>query len=275
MTASGVAVDAAGRIVLSGTYLAGYELCSDGRTNRAQRVAFIARLGDSGQPDPGFGGNGVVTLREGPVGPPTPDESGGVYVSAGTPMPCEISRREAVGYLFHLDAAGASVASFGAGGWRTIREDPFLKLLPDGRGSLILLPQIGQWRTNLALRRLRPDGSWDRNFGHGSVAEPFPFAKGTLNFTDAGIGGGHIYVSGNWKRKARGNGAKQRFLLFRLDRHGQLDRRYGVLRTGFGKASMALSRHLLMTPGNKPLLLGPVKSPLTNSEGLALARFLP
>ena len=96
-----------------------------------------------------------------------------------------------------------------------------------------------------------------------------------MAFTDAGIGrGGRIYVTGNWKRKARGTGAKQRFLLFRLDQDGQLDRRYGVLRTGFGKGTMALSRYLLIAPDGSPLAVGPLKDPLAGSEGLALARYL-
>lgn len=275
VAASGIAVDSDGRIVLSGTYLAGYAICSGDGTYRPQREAFIARLGDDGRRDPGFRGGGVALLREGPVGPPATDERGGIYASVGAPTSCEVADRESIGYLFHLDPTGKLVEGWGKGGWRTIPEDTFLRLLPDGDG-LILLPQTGQWRNNLSVRRLRGDGSWDRGFGRRGVAIPFPYPRGTLNLTDAAVGGdGHVYVTGNWKRKRRGGGANQRFLLFRLDRRGRLDRRYGVLRTGFGKGTMALSRHLLMTPSGSPLALGPIKDPLAGYEGLALARYLP
>ncbi|HET8954491.1 MAG TPA: hypothetical protein VFN18_02405 [Solirubrobacterales bacterium] len=275
--AAGIAIDAAGRIVLSGTYLAGYEVCPDGHPSAAHREAFLARLGEDGKPDPGFGHGGVTLLREGPVGSPVPDEGGGVYASVGTPMPlCAGAPRESRGYLFHLDSAGAPVAGFGEGGWRSIPEDTFVELLADGRGGLVLMPRSVQWRSKLVLRRLRADGSWDRAFGRGSVAEPFPGPRGTLTFADAGIGrGGRIYVTGKWTRRARAGGAERRFLLFRLDKSGQLDRRYGVLRTGFGKGTIAHSRQLLITPAGAPLALGTVKNPLAGYEGLALARYLP
>jgi len=277
VAAAGIAIDAAGRIVLSGTYLAGYEVCPDGHPSSSHREAFLARLGDDGRPDPTFGHEGVALLREGPVGAPVPDAGGGIYASVGTPMPaCARSLRKSRGYLFHLDSAGTPVAGFGAGGWRPIPEDTFVKLLPDERGGLILMPGSVQWRSKLVLRRLRADGSWDRAFGRGSVAEPFPAPRGTLIFTDAGIDlDGRIYVTGSWKRKVHGGGAERRFLLFRLDRRGQLDRRYGVLRTGFGKGTKALSLRLLITPTGSPLALGPITDHIAGYEGLALARYLP
>ncbi|HYQ77542.1 MAG TPA: hypothetical protein VEP91_00345 [Solirubrobacterales bacterium] len=275
--AAGIAVDPAGRIVLSGTYLAGYEICPDGHPSSSHREAFLARLGDDGKPDPSFGQNGVSTLRQGPVGPPALDDRGGVYASVGTPMPsCAGAPRESRGYLFHLDSAGIPVGSFGAGGWRPIPEDTSVKLLPDARGGLILMPGSVQWRSKLVLRRLRANGSWDRSFGRASVAEPFPAPRGTLIFTDAALGGGgQIYVAGSWKRRSRPDGAKRRFLLFRLDRRGRLDRRYGVLRTGFGQGTTALSLSLLIAPSGGPLVIGPFRDPRAGYEGLALARYLP
>jgi uncharacterized delta-60 repeat protein len=274
-SADGIAVDLAGRILLSGTHLAGYEPCPNG-SSRPQSEAFVARLTEDGQPDPSFGRGGATVLREAPIGAPVPDESGGVYASVGTPMPCEISRREAAGYLFHLDAAGTPIPGFGLGGWRFIPEDPGVKMLPDGHGGVVLMPSSAQWRRELALRRLRADGSWDRRFGQRSVAEPFPSAQGTLAFSDAAIGSsGQIYVTGTWTRKARGAGAKHRFLLFRLGRRGQLDHGYGVVRTGFGEGTAAFSRSLLIAPGGKPLLVGAIRNPLlSGGEGIALARYL-
>lgn len=276
ISTSGLAIDAAGRILLSGNHLAAYEVCPDG-TDRQQRVAFLARLGEDGRPDPSFGGNGVVILREGPIGAPAADESGGVFASVGTPVPCEISRREAAGYLFRLDGAGAPVTGFGRGGWRPIPEDPYVRMLRDGRGGMLLIPSSHPWSLEPVLRRLRADGSWDRRFGHKSVAEPFPFPKGSLRFADAGVGrGGRIYVTGSWTRKLRESGPRRRFLLFRLDRRGRLDRRYGVVRTGFGNGSEAFARALLITRGGKPLVLGPTRGPLfAGTEGLAMARYLP
>ena len=271
---AGIAVDGAGRILLSGAHFAGYEACPNG-SPRPQSESFVARLTSDGHPDLSFNRSGVMVLREGPIGAPVPDESGGVYASVGTPMPCEISRREAAGYLFHLDTTGVPIPGFGLGGWRFIPEDPSVKMLPDGRGGLILMPESSQWRRMLTLHRLRADGTWDRRFGQRSVAEPFPGPRGTLSFGDAAVAGDHIYVTGSWTRKARGDGAKHRFLLFRLDRRGQLDRRYGLLRTGFGKGTTAFSRSLLVAPGAKPLLVGALKSPLLPSgEGIALARYL-
>jgi uncharacterized delta-60 repeat protein len=273
--AAGIAVDAAGRIVLSGTFLAGYEVCPDGHPSMPRREAFLARLGEDGKPDPSFGHGGVALLREGPVGPPAPDESGGVYASVGTQMPlCVGSRRESRGYLFRLDAAGAPVTNYGLGGWRPIEEDTGVKLLPDGRGGLVTMTGLRPGAT--ALRRLRANGSWDPHFGKLGLAEPFPYPQGTLSLHDAAIGrGGRIYVAGTWKRKSRGDSAKRRFLLFRLDRRGRLDRRYGVLRTGFGRGTTALSLSVLIAPGGGPLALGPYKNPRAGSEGLALARYLP
>lgn len=101
--------------------------------------------------------------------------------------------------------------------------------------------------------------------------------RGTLSFADAAIGpGGQVYVTGSWVRKARAGTAKRRFLLSRLDRQGDLDRRYGVLRAGFGKGTTAASRSLLIAPGGGPLLIGALQSPLLpGGQGIALARYLP
>lgn len=272
---SGLAIGADGRIVLSGTYLSGYEICRGTRPwGRPTWNAYLARLDDAGDPDPGFGQGGRAVLREGPVGPPVPDELGGAYASVGTPMPCETSRRESRGYLFRLDAGGAPVANFGLGGWRPIEEDIGLKLLPDGRGGAVAME--GNWPGTSVLRRLRADGGWDPAFGNHGRAEPFPYPRGTLALHDAAIGsGGRIYVVGTWKRKPRGDSAKRRFLLFRLDRRGRLDRRYGVLRTGFGRGTSARSLSVLIAPGGRPLAFGPFSGPLAGYEGLALARYLP
>lgn len=276
VSSNGIVVDAAGRVVLSGQRLAGYGTCSgSGDLYLPEREAFLARLGDDGRPDPSFGRNGVVALRMGPVGSPVADEGGGAFASVGTPLPC--GNRWATGYLFHLDAAGAPVAGFGNGGWRIIPEDPYVKMLPDGRGGLILMPRSSLWNRMLILRRLLADGTWDRRFGPKGVAEPFPFPEGTLSFADAAIGrGGRIYVTGSWTRKARGTGAKHRFLLFRLDRLGRLDRRYGILRTGFGRGTAAFSRFLLIAPGGRPLVIGSLgRPPWADGENLAMARYLP
>lgn len=272
---AGIAIDAAGRIVLSGSYLAGYEFCPGAPRYRQRRGSFLARLGEDGRPDPSFGASGVAPLREGPIGPPVPDRSGGVYVSLGAGYPCELSQRQAAGYLFHLDGAGIPVVGFGEGGWRVIAEDPFVEMLPDDRGGVILMPTNPAWRNSLTVRRLRADGSWDPGFGRGGAATPFPAPRGALVFSDAAIGpGGHIYVTGSWKRKPASAGPKRRFLLFRLDERGLLDRRFGVVRTGFGAGTSALSRFLLITPEGKPLALGPITDPRTGLEGLALARYL-
>jgi uncharacterized delta-60 repeat protein len=272
---SGIAIGANGRIILSGQYLASYEVCRGSRPwGRGIWDAYVARLDDAGTPDPGFGQNGHAVLHEGPVGPPSPDEGGGVYASVGTPLPCETSRRESRGYLFRLDAAGEPVTNYGLGGWRPIEEDTGMKLLPDGRGGLVTM--TGLWPGATVFRRLRADGSWDRHFGRLGFAEPFSYPQGTLSLRDAAIGrGGRIYVVGSWKRKSRPNAAKRRFLLFRLNRRGRLDRRYGVLRTGFGRGTTALALSLLIAPGGGAIALGPYKNPLAGSEGLALARYLP
>jgi hypothetical protein len=275
VTVSAIAVDAAGRIVLSGTHLTGYETCSGIAGYRPKWESFLARLDDDGQPDPSFGTNGIRLLGEGPIGPPVPDEAGGAYVSLGTPFPCVISTRISIGYLFHLDGSGNPIAGFGQGGFRYIPEDPYVKMLPDGRGGLILMPASAEWRRSLILRRLMPDGTWDRHFGFKSVAEPFTAPKGTLSFTDLGIGrDGRIFVTGSWTRKARGTGAVHRFLLFSLDRRGRLDGDYGILRTGFGKTTTAFSRFILITPEGSPLVIGTLGSALLpGGAGLALARY--
>lgn len=249
MAVTAIAVDAAGQIVLSGTHLTGYETCSGIAGYRPEWESFLARLGDDGRPDPSFGTNGVRTLSEGPIGPPVPDEAGGLYVSLGTPLPCAIASRVSIGYLFHLDGSGTPIAGFGQGGFRYIPEDPYVKMLPDGRGGLILMPSSPEWRKTLILRRLLPDGTWDRGFGR-------------------------IFVTGSWTRKARGTGATHRFLLFGLDARGRLDRDYGILRTGFGKGTAAFSRFVLTTPTGDPLLVGTLGGPLLpGGAGLALARY--
>jgi hypothetical protein len=275
VTAAAIAVDAAGRPVLSGTHLAGYEPCSGIAGSRPRWESFVARLGDDGQPDPSFGTNGVRILGEGPLGPPVPDEAGGLYVSLGTPLPCLPSTRVSIGYLFHLDESGNPVAGFGQGGFRYIPEDPYVKMAPDGRGGLLLMPASPEWRRSLILRRLLPNGTWDRSFGFKSVAEPFVAPKGKLSFADFALGrDGRIFVTGSWTRKARGTGAIHRFLLFSLDRGGRLDRDYGVLRTGFGKGTTAFSRFVLTTPEGNPLVIGTIGSPLLpGGAGLALARY--
>lgn len=276
VTNAGLAIDAAGRILLSGSSVASYGACADGRGYEVHRLAFLARLDGFGRPDPSFGANGVAVLGEGPVGAPAPDPRGGVFASVGAPTPlCADTPRRSAGFVSHLDAAGTAVAGFGRGGWRPLPDDPLATLLPDSRGGLVLMPGGGGWRNQLVFRRLRADGSWDRRFGSRGTATPFPSPRGSLHFTAAAMApSGRIYATASWTRKPRGGGPKRRFVLFRLTPKGELDRGYGIVRTGFGKGTFAVSRQLLMS-GGRPLALGPFQSPaMPGTEGIALARYL-
>jgi uncharacterized delta-60 repeat protein len=167
---SGVAIDGAGRIVVSGEAVAGvttFGCAHDDYGGRATYAAFVARLTEAGAADPSFGAGGIVGGRsagenvlgaEGFANPSITPEGGVVAMGAGGKCGLVPSR------FLTLTSAGAPGAVRELEGLAGTVTDA--TAAPDG-SVFLLLGAAGS--TTQAIEKLRPDGGLDPTFGAGGI----------------------------------------------------------------------------------------------------------
>jgi uncharacterized delta-60 repeat protein len=274
--AAGIAVDAAGRVVLTGSWVTRIGPCRSS-TNLPYREAFVARLDPSGNLDPSFGRAGLAPLgRIAAIDPPVLDRDGSIYLStpAGAEAPCnEPNFNRFVG---HLTADGGPDADFGTDGWVQLGAGGLdTGPLPRLAGSDLVVDRrhrpllFGESR----VRRFLPNGTPDPGFGRGGVATLIG-RGGELAIAGGGIDSrGRILMAGTFVPGAKPVPRAPRrrsFFLIRLDATGGLDRSFTP---GFGRGSKAVAGDLLLR-GGQITIAGTVKSPLLRTgEGVALARY--
>lgn len=288
---TGIAVDKAGRILLTGTRLADQVACGHlGSSAGPSYEAFVARLNPGGSLDTSFGTKGVVGFRAETTGAPynsiaqpVPDPQDGVYVRLAQPgFGCPEADGDTV-HVAHLDVNGALDKSWGGNGVLALGG-------VFGAGTTIaagpgggLLVQAG---LNQGIEKLRADGRPDPNFGELGLAVPFPEQRGRYDElsiaeiqTDAR---GHIWLAGT-KSSYRLIGGDARhlsrsgFLVARLKADGSLDPGFGEggqAVAWFGKKGFAQAQDLLISAAGAPLVAGALHSPtLGHHEAMAIARF--
>ena len=169
---AGILLGASGSIIVPGPLCcrAGGPLIGEGLN--------VARLGPTGQPDPGWAGDGSLFLTtpgaQSGVEGATAAPDGGLFLSFEEETPA-VSRP---GNLVKLAASGAFDPGFGNGGrvkvfYRVGTVDP-TDFAVDGAGRLI---GVGR-DSGIAVFRLRPDGSADRTFNGGQRLD-LPFGGPT------------------------------------------------------------------------------------------------
>jgi uncharacterized delta-60 repeat protein len=282
-----VRLDAAGDVLVSGGYLAGYVHCKLDIPVGFE-VGFLARLAPSGMLDPGFGSGGILALPElSSVQIMWAVPGRGWQLSATRDRSCGTGHGVAV----RVTSAGHLSSSFGSNGVRPIRSyesgvDSALApggrtvvLGPTGGSGGAILPQVHRRHARATVYRLGPDGEPDRSFGRdGEVPLHLPAVGSQLNAI-ASDSDGHVYLAGR-ELQNYGHPARERntFLLGRLTPSGALDRRFGRagwVSAGFGSDSSAAASGILIDRSGRRLLLGGdlASSLLSTRQGIALVRY--
>jgi uncharacterized delta-60 repeat protein len=247
-----IALDGSDRIVLSGQRMTGTRLYKGFYIGVYE--PFVARLTAAGEEDRSFAGDGAVQMAGYErLGRPFPDAGGGVYFTAV---------RSSGKTLVHLLANGEPDPGFGKGGGRPLprgTED----FVPDAAGGLLPYGKVqgspGRLPNGVLIKRLRADGSLDREFGrNGRATVRVPRMRYGMPAADPR---GGILV-GLELRQGKKLGKQPRspagFGLARLESDGSLDRgfgRHGTVEIPFGRDKQAGLQELT-TNGYGALLLG-------------------
>lgn len=252
-----VAVDSGDRIVLSGERATAVSYYKGHLLGRFE--TFVGRLTVDGEADGTFAGDGVLTqpgIEE--IGKPVVDRGDGLYFQLGT--------GGGRGTLVHLLADGEPDRGFGENGARRVPKgtDGGLLLL-DPSGNLLLSDDLHGRKSaeGMTIKRLRPDGSLDRSFGHrGTATVRIPgYGSGVL----AGDPRGGVLIAASSSHKRPDSAG---MLLARMRPDGSLAR-HGFARVPFEREEAGLQTAI--AAGSKALLSGYWCH--RDNCGIALARF--
>jgi uncharacterized delta-60 repeat protein len=288
---SGIAADARGRIVLTGTRGA-YPVFPDPKfavEPFLEPEAFVARLDMAGTLDPSFRRAGIVTLpRTREIGEPTLADGKIYFRTLVTGSGIPRARR----YVVRLAPNGAPDPHFGTGGrvktpYATAELSSAIAV--DSHGRLLLfgggrVPYAGKARSAgtflsvSTVERLEPDGKLDRSFGHEGVTKivspGWSVSPSALTLDSSG----RILLAGiSSPLIARKDTPTQRFALIRLGRRGHLDKRFGdrgEVTTGFG-ATASIGQALLIDGHGRAVVGGvlAMQSFESHSQKFALVRY--
>jgi uncharacterized delta-60 repeat protein len=242
-------------------------------------LAFLARLGPDGTPDPSFGQNGVaVQSGLGMVTAMTLGTEGEVDFTATLPG-CGLPSK---GTLARVGERGLAATGFGTKGRRALSEAPDL-LARDSSGRLLVSfePRRVPARNSHSLttvRRFRPNGSPDRAFGNkGKTAVRLPGVSGRVGAI-AADSRGRLLLAGSGHPP--GSEPPRRFVLKRLNARGALDRGFGskggAVTTTFGSRTRASGKGIALAPDGSIFVGGSLGASFFFQEaGFALTRYRP
>lgn len=258
----GLAVDAADRPVLTGSWVSARRWCYL-LSYEAQGTGYTARLGTDGSADSSFDGDGVATDPAGEIEfRPVIDGSGVLAVGANPYCRRGLSPPPT---LTRVSEDGAPDEAFGAGGRVELPYSDIPEVARDRFGRILLLDLAPGTDALWKLLRLTPRGSTDRRFAGG---------KGAL--LSLGVGAA-LGVDGRGRPLIAtpvGNPRKEwKFMLMRRRSDGSLDRRFGHrgrVRTGF--SGSALPSQVLIDGEGRILVGGSMDR--GKRQGIALARYL-
>jgi uncharacterized delta-60 repeat protein len=283
---TGVAVDGAGRIVLSGGAAAGLRggCAHDWFWNVLTYAAFVARLGDSGAPDTSFGSSGLF----------------GGHDPAENPLRAEIATNPVVaggdsvaflrGWGHCPRAAGfPGEVQLTPGGGPVAPAEPHLNSgmlsaaagAPDG--SVVFLEQPERGKSFLPrVLRVKSDGALNSSFGRAGRAALKPpgdeesYLESIAVDKRNGVLVAGIKVTPGNNRSSGRTKARPSFLLMRLRQQGGIDTAFGsrgAVRIGF--PSLTGGAALLLDPHGRAVVSGPFLRRGKAKRGLAIARYIP
>lgn len=244
MEATGIAVDAQNRIVVTGgvDFRLGQSCLPDALRPVPVSAAFVARLTEDGALDLSFGGDGLVggrTLGETPlhaesVGDPVVVPDGAITYRSTAIRSCGPDRGR--WGVAQLTAGGRTRKQLGrkgaVGGY-------FTALTAEPDGSVVALARVGRYEGEIfraRLIRIAPDGEVDRSFGHhGRAIVKLGFPWGNETDSLAVDAQGRILLGGTLvteKRKQAPDGKvakrhRRSILLVRLSADGRQEMSFG------------------------------------------------
>jgi uncharacterized delta-60 repeat protein len=279
--AAGVAVDAKGRIVLSGVGIGRIGPCYP-QEYYSFKDGFVARLQENGAPDLSFGQQGLAVIPDvRDVQRPLLTSSAATLLMKEPERECRDSRLQ----IARVGPQGQLDERFGQGLER-FHSDSSLAL--DRRGRLLVSWPASQTsppdQSGLTksvsvgyLQRLRPDGEVDTSFGRMGTAM-LRSPKG--GFTPSQVlvdPKGMIVVAGAATPK-QDRDDRGFFFLTRLSPDGGLDRHFGErgwARTKWGKEALVGKLSATFVKGGRLLIGGVLSDPgLKYDSGFGFARFL-
>jgi uncharacterized delta-60 repeat protein len=261
---TGVAVDAGGRIAVSGSALRAQFYC-------AEQGGFVGRLTADGNVDPSFGTDGSI-VYEGSI---MHSADGLVLDSSGAPLffgwdgYCHGGTDTYSLFVNRLSINGSPDAGFGQEGQVAVNEYP-RQIALDRSGRILVLQ-----RHNLV--RLLPSGATDGSFGKdGATAALLPGMWSGWDDLAVTRNGG-VLVTGHQVHFFGKPEPRRRLVLARLNPHGELGRSFGnagIARTRFGRPSNTVGRQVLLDGKGHAIVVGTVRNrKLSTGEGLALFRY--
>lgn len=294
-SASGLAIDGAGRIVVAGTAW----------TTNGKDFA-VARLTSTGSLDTSFGSGGETTIAFGGGGSSDYDEGAGVAIdSSGNIVVAGTANGNATGswsgYLSRfavarLNAAGNLDQNFGSGGETTISPfsaaqqdfDTASGVTLDSTGNIVVAgTTFGEsfnqsytfYPDQFAVARLSSSGSLDPSFGNGgktTISYPGSYAASAAGLAiDAS---NRVIVAGTTASTNSNGSAFNSMAVTRLDGSGNLDTSWngtGLATANFsGPSNDSASNMTLTQPDGKIVVVG-TSSTATGDVRLAVERYNP
>lgn len=289
VTATGVAIDTEGRVVITGAERAGTSACAP------YYFGYVARLADNGALDPSFGAEGLaVDPTVARTGRLAREPSGSLlYVGDVFFGSCVSYAGQYAGtWLVQLGGYGKPNPTFGSGGRAQLLppESRNLDLAVDSKGRIWTLAQPSSQEAEflrfnqVIVSRLQPNGSVDTSFGNGGrvkvwlPGEESRLLAITVDSRGRALLAGQVSTSTTATRQKRRRPAPMRFALVRLRASGRLDGGFGHggrVFTAFGPRSRAVGTDLMADGTNRILVGGAARSKLMHGgRGFALARYL-
>jgi uncharacterized delta-60 repeat protein len=292
--ATGLAVDASDRAVLTGTWMTEPFPCKPGGPS-GQRAAFVARLTGDGAPDLSFGGTGIRPL-DGlfDASEPTVDPGGGLAYAGASGSQCSPLNGYSFFAVGRIGDDGSPDPAFGPSGWMA-RGKPLPyegsadyfsfsgPVAADPAGRIILLQERGNPPATRVVRLL-PDGGPDPHFGGHGGARLQVAAYTDIEAIAVDERSRPLLAGSHVERRCNApcDGSPEKgpisvFALSRMASDGGRDERFGnrgAVLTGFGPKTQTFFEQVLVDSRGRILVGGMVMSRgFSTGLGLGLARY--
>lgn len=264
LSVAGMALDAKGRIVVSGSALRAVNYCTE-------EGAFVGRLTSNGNIDPSFGAGGAVVYDASTMH----SADGLVVQQPGAPFffgwdgYCHGDTETHPFLVNRLNIDGSPDTGFGQNGQVVVNEYPSAIAL-DRLGRVLVLQKH-------SLLRLLPSGVTDRNFGKSGTAATFLRGKWSGWDGLAVTHNGDVLVTGHQVHFFGKSQPRRRLVLAHLNPHGALDRSFGdvgIVREHLGRPSNMVGRQVLLDGNDRAIVVGSIRNRrLSTGEGVALFRY--
>lgn len=262
---SGVAVDAGGRIVLSGSATRSSGYCS------SIDSGIVARLAPDGNVDTAFGNGGVVVYEPDVIEriPNLDLDQSGAPTIWGVGESCRASPTGGP-QIARLTPEGQLDYAFGSDGHASLARLP-ADVADDRFGRTLFLESNG-W-----IHRLLPDGSSDRSFGHNGAVH-LKLRGRWSTFQDLAVApNGSVLATGVQARNHGTANPWRRLVLASLTANGKPRQGFGtngVVKLHSGRGFNTIGRQVMVDAKGRAIVAGTVgNSRLPNGQWLALYRF--